>query len=126
MKIEYRDGLLFTTIEIWYEGKSKVIDNIVIDTGASKSLISQDTVDDIGIKVSGEDEIVTSYGIGGKENAFVKNIEKVQVGEFYIEECSLDFTSFQYEDINGLLGLDILLEAGFIIDMKQMKMYLHD
>ena len=47
MKIEYRDGLLFTTIEIWYEGKSKVIDNIVIDTGASKSIAVGRFSDDI-------------------------------------------------------------------------------
>ncbi len=124
MNIEYRDGLLFTSIEISYKGKSKIIENIVIDTGASQSLISQDCVDDIDIKVSGEDEITTSYGIGGKEHAFVKTIDKVQVGEFCLDNCSLDFTSFLYEDINGLLGLDILLNAGFIIDLKTLKMYL--
>lgn len=30
---------------------------------------------------------------------------------------------FLYEDINGLLGLDIMTEAGFIIDLKRMEMY---
>ncbi len=50
MDIEYRDGLLFTSIEIFYRGKMKKIENIVIDTGASQTLISQDSVDDIGIK----------------------------------------------------------------------------
>lgn len=124
MNIEYKDGLLFTSIEITYQGKSKLIDNIVIDTGASQSLISQDYVDDIGIKVSGEDEIVTSYGIGGKEHAFIKTVDSVRVGEFFKTTCSLDFTSFRYEDINGLLGLDLLLDAGFIIDMKNLMMYL--
>lgn len=85
MNIEYRDGLLFTTIEILYRGESKIIDNIVVDTGASQTLISQDAVDDIGIKVSGEDEVVTSYGIGGKEHAFVKIIDKVKLGDFFIK-----------------------------------------
>lgn len=124
MNIEYRDGLIFTTIEISYRGKSKIIDNIVVDTGASQTLISQDAVDDIGIKVSGDDEVVTSYGIGGKEHAFVKIIDKVKLGDFYLDNCSLDFTSFQYDDINGLLGLDLLLEAGFTIDLKKLRMYL--
>ncbi len=124
MNIEYRDGLLFTSIEIFYKGKSKIIENIVIDTGASQSLISQDSVNSIGIKVSGEDEIVTSYGIGGKELAFVKIVDKVQVGDFSVENFALDFTSFQYEDIKGLLGLDILLNAGFVIDFKSLRMYL--
>lgn len=84
MKIEYRDGLLFTSIEIKYMGKSKVIDNIVIDTGAAQSLISQESVDDIGLKVHGEDEIVASYGIGGKELAFVKTVDSIKVGSFSV------------------------------------------
>ncbi|MFD0616892.1 aspartyl protease family protein [Paenibacillus sp. GCM10027629] len=53
------------------------LNNIVIDTGASHTLISQDEVDDIGVRVSAEDQIVTSYGIGGKEHAFIKKIESV-------------------------------------------------
>jgi hypothetical protein len=73
MKIENRGGLLFTSVEIIYKGKTKVVENVVIDTGASQSLISQDSVSEIGIKVESEDEIVTTYGIGGKEHAFVKH-----------------------------------------------------
>ncbi len=38
MQIEYRDGLLFTLIEIVYRGRSKLIDNMVIDTGAAKNI----------------------------------------------------------------------------------------
>jgi predicted aspartyl protease len=126
MDIEYREGLLFTSIEIFYRGTMKKIENIVIDTGASQTLISQDSVDDIGIKVSGEDEIITSYGIGGKEHAFIKHVDKILVGEYSIENCTLDFTVFQYEDINGLLGLDLLIDAGFNINLRDLKMYLHD
>ncbi len=50
MKFEYRDGLLFTTIILIFEGRTKIIDNIVIDTGASHTLISQDVVDELGIR----------------------------------------------------------------------------
>lgn len=124
MRIEFRDGLLFTTIKITYKGKEKQISNIVIDTGASHSLLTQDCVDEIGIRVSGEDEIVTSYGIGGKEHSFVKKVDKVEVGGYCIDNCSVDFTNYIYEDINGLLGLDILLGAGFIIDLEKLNMYL--
>ena len=42
MELEYRDGLLFTSIEIVYKGKSKVIDNVVVDTGVAGSIISPD------------------------------------------------------------------------------------
>jgi len=123
MKIENRGGLLFTSVEITYRGKTKVVENVVIDTGASQSLISQDSVSDIGIKVEGEDEIVTSYGIGGKEHAFVKHVDKINVAGFSMEDFQLDISDFLYEHINGLLGLDIMMEAGFIIDLKRMEIY---
>jgi len=122
MKLEYRDGLLFTSIQIIFEGKTKTINNIVIDTGASHTLISQDKV--IGVRVSAEDEIVTSYGIGGKEHAFIKKIESVQVGDFIMNDVAIDFTSFKYEDINGLLGLDILMKAKFNIDLNSLELRL--
>lgn len=52
MEIEFREGLLFTDITIQFNGLTKVINNVVIDTGASHTLISQDEVDEIGIRVA--------------------------------------------------------------------------
>ncbi len=34
MQIEFKDGLLFASIQISFRGSAKVIENIVIDTGA--------------------------------------------------------------------------------------------
>lgn len=119
MNIEYRDGLLFTDIIVHFNKQKKVISNIMIDTGASHSLISQDKVDEIGIRVSMEDEIITSYGIGGKEHAFSKGI---QVGDFILKQAYIDFTSFKYHNINGLLGLDVLTEGEFNINLKAFKL----
>jgi predicted aspartyl protease len=123
MRIEYRYGLLFTEITIQFNGKKKVINYIVIDTGASHSLISQDEVDDIGIKVTLKDDIITSYGIGGKEHAFVKTVESVDVGGFMLEDVDLDFTFFKYHNINGLLGLDILIKGKFKIDLNNLELH---
>lgn len=123
MKIEYRDGLLFTEITVHFNGKKKVINNIVIDTGASHTLISQDEVDDIGIQVGLEDEIVTSYGIGGKEHAFSKQVEGIQLGDYVIRDIPIDFTTFKYRNINGLLGLDILVEGKFNVDLDNFRLH---
>ncbi|WP_145320164.1 retropepsin-like aspartic protease [Paenibacillus xylanexedens] len=123
MKIEYREGLLFTELTILFNGNRKRINNIVIDTGASHTLISQDEVDDIGILVGVEDEIITSYGIGGKEHAFSKRVEGIQVGDFVLKDIPIDFTSFKYHNINGLLGLDILIEGKFNVDLEKFKLY---
>lgn len=122
MKLEYRDGLIFTTIQIVYEGRSKQINNVVLDTGATKSLISQEIVDDIGIRVEKKDQIVMSYGIGGQAPAFIKNIDKIVLDDYICEDINLDFSRIDYKDINGLLGLDILISGGFIIDLEQMEL----
>ena len=126
MEIKYNNGLLFTSIELTYNGESKIIENIVVDTGAANSLISQEAVDEIGIRISKDDEIVTSYGIGGTEHSFVKTIDEIKVGNFKLKECSVDFAMIPYDDVNGLLGLDILIEGGFMIDLDILDIYRKD
>ncbi|PAQ14346.1 retropepsin-like aspartic protease [Bacillus sp. FJAT-42315] len=123
MQIEYRDGLLFTSMVIVYRGKSKLIDNMVIDTGAAKTLISQNVVEDIDLRVEMGDHVVTYYGIGGKEHAFTKQIDSIFLGTFHKREYEIDFSGMDYEGINGLLGLDILLDAGFTLDLERLEMY---
>jgi predicted aspartyl protease len=49
INITFRDGLLFTSMEIFFRGKSIVIDNIVIDTGAAETILSPDIVEEIGL-----------------------------------------------------------------------------
>lgn len=122
MQIEYRDGLLFTDITIQFNGSTKVINNIVIDTGASHTLISQDEVDDIGINVTLEDDIITSYGIGGKEHAFIKTVQSLKIGDYMLKDIQLDFTSFKHHNVNGLLGLDILMNGKFNIDLLNLEL----
>ncbi|HHW36293.1 MAG TPA: clan AA aspartic protease [Bacillales bacterium] len=122
MKIKYKYGLLLVDITLAYNGKSIVIENMVVDTGAAKTLISQDAVENIGLHVDLNDRIVTYFGIGGKEHAFRKQVDQIQIGDFTIEEVEVDFNDFGYEDINGLLGLDLLMKAGFNIDLLNLQM----
>lgn len=52
---------------------------MVVDTGAARTLISQNAVEDIGIQVDSLDRIVTYFGVGGKEHAFRKRVNQIQV-----------------------------------------------
>ncbi|CAM3206981.1 retropepsin-like aspartic protease [Filibacter tadaridae] len=122
MKIKHKYGLLLADIILTFNGKSKVIENMVVDTGAARTLISQDVVEDIGLQVDLHDRIVTYFGIGGKEHAFRKRIDQIQISDFIIEKVEVDFNDFGYDDINGLLGLDLLMEAGFTIDLLHLQM----
>ncbi|SMB92288.1 Aspartyl protease [Desulfonispora thiosulfatigenes DSM 11270] len=121
MKIEFRDGLLYTSIKLTYKGKTKIIPNMVIDTGAAQTLISQEIAEQIGIEIEGNEQIVLSRGIGGTEVSYVKEVDEVIIGNTRIKNKKLDFTSIGFGDINGLLGLDLLMKAGGILDLKNIS-----
>ncbi|MRH41547.1 aspartyl protease [Aquibacillus halophilus] len=122
MKIKYEYGLLLVNIALSFNGKSKIIENMVVDTGAARTLISQNIVEDIGIQVDLHDTIVTYFGVGGKEHAFRKQVDQIQIDDCLFEGVEVDFNDFGYDDINGLLGLDLLLKAGFTLDLLQLEM----
>lgn len=77
--------------------------------------------DDIGIRVRAGDEIYTSYEIGGEEYSYVKKVDSIQIAELKLENAMIDFMSFPYDHINGLLGLDILMQGGFNIDLNTLE-----
>lgn len=122
MKIKHKYGLLLVDITLTFNGKSKVIENMVVDTGAARTLISQDIVEDINLQVDLHDRIVTYFGVGGKEHAFRKRVDQIQISDFVVENVEVDFNDFGYDDINGLLGLDLLMSAGFTIDLLHLRM----
>ncbi|WP_291736733.1 aspartyl protease family protein [Clostridium sp.] len=123
MNIEFRDGLLFTSIQITYNGVSKVIDNMVIDTGCAKTLIVSEVVEEINIRVEPDDELIVCQGIGGTEVSFVKHIDLIKLENIEFKNKDIDFSNIDYEGINGLVGLDLLIEAGIIIDLDKLKMH---
>lgn len=125
MRIDLIDNLLQTSMTIYYKGRSLTIDNLVIDTGAAHSLLSSDIVSQIDIKFVNGDKLVRSFGIGGDEYSFRKQVDRIQLGSLVLNDVSIDFGVF-HEDIdhiNGLIGLDILKSGDMIIDLKQMEMY---
>lgn len=123
MNIEFRDGLLFTSIQITYNGVSKVIDNMVIDTGCARTLIVSEVVEEINIRVEPDDELIVCQGIGGTEVSFVKHIDLIKLENIEFKNKDIDFSNIDYDGINGLIGLDLLIEAGIIIDLDKLKMH---
>lgn len=125
MNIRYDNGLLFIDIKISYLGKSKLIKNVVIDTGASHTIISPDIVSSIGISASPLDKFITMYGIGGEHYAYRKKIDSISICGMYLKDIEIDFGVIDENgNINGLIGLDVLLELGVSIDLKNLKLKL--
>lgn len=124
MKIEYVDGLLQTSLILNFKGQALTIDKLVIDTGASHTLLSADAVAGMGVYFETGDEIITAFGIGGEESCFPKTFHSIQLGSFHIENYKLDVgTLHEKLAINGLLGLDLLMKAGIVLDLAGLAMY---
>lgn len=127
MNMKFQDGLLVTSMQISFRGRTKIIENIVIDTGASETLISPDAVEDIGIFAELEDSVNSFYGVGGNlHNFFSKNVKRVKLGEDSLEDVKIDFGVIDPKGtINGLLGLDLLMKLGAVIDLKRLSLTLN-
>lgn len=123
MKIELVDGLLQTSITIHFKGRALKLDKLVIDTGASHTLLSADVLADIGVYFETGDEIVSAFGVGGEESCFRKSFDSVLLGDFQTENFKLDIGALHEKlEIHGLLGLDLLMAANIIIDLSELRM----
>jgi len=126
VNIEFRDGLLFTSMKILFRGNSMVIENVVIDTGAAETILSPDAVEEIGIFAELEDVVHSFYGVGGSlHNFFSKQIDRIHLGTVNLDNVKLDFGVIDPQGhINGLLGLDVLMKLNAVIDLKQLTLSL--
>ena len=124
MDLEYRNGLLYSSVKIKYKGKEKIISDIVLDTGAVETIISPDAVEEIGINAEIDDKINSYYGIGGSiHNFFSKKIDEIHIDIVLLEQVKIDFGVIDPKgEINGLLGLDLLLKVNSVIDLKNLSL----
>lgn len=68
------------------------------------------------------DSVNSYYGIGGDlHNFFSKTVDSIEIGSIRLDGIKLDFGVIDLQgDINGLLGLDILLKLEARIDLKEL------
>lgn len=125
MKLEYKNGLLYTSIKLKYGSKIVEINNIVVDTGASFCIIEPSAIETLGITINKSDEIETFYGVNGAYS-YVKRIAE----SIIIDKVTLNNIEFYLgtidENINGLLGLDALIKSKSIINLDKMRIELKD
>lgn len=122
MKLKLVNNLLEAEMTIIYKGKTKIIDRIVVDTGAAHTLISSDAVEELAIYFENGDILVSAYGIGGEEYSFRKPVDYIKLGIHKVSNIKLDFGNLEDWGINGLIGLDILMNGNFIIDLEKLEL----
>ncbi len=105
MKISFDGQLITTSLIVTFRGKTLRIDDVIIDTGSSHTVISPDVLEEIGVTYENGDTIYDVYGIGGNVPFYTKVMAEIQIDQFNVKEIDVGVLP---KDHNGLLGLNIL------------------
>ncbi|NUQ39487.1 MAG: clan AA aspartic protease [Caldilineales bacterium] len=111
MQLLLRDNIPFVSIFVIYKDTSIEIPSVLVDTGSATTILSADLVQIIQITPSPEDSLYTIRGVGGSEVVFSRKVDYLKLGEY------MDYGF----EINGILGMDFLVQAGTIINLRDMK-----
>lgn len=127
-KLQRKDGLLYTSITLGHEGKSIIVNDVIIDTGAFHTIIAPNFLEEMDIAFSDEDELVKASGYGGTVCYSVrKKINLIECQDIKVNDMKIDFGEIDpNERVNGLIGLDFLRKAGVILDLVDLVMYKKD
>ena len=81
-----------------------------------------DLVEEIDIKAEPDDYVGTISGVGGSEFVYLKRIDALEFGSIKVEDVVVDIGIMEYGfDIDGIIGMDILLKIKSIIDLDELK-----
>lgn len=122
MKLSYDGQLITTTLSVIFRGKSLRINDVIVDTGSSHTVINPDVLEEIGVSYESGDTIYEAYGIGGTVPFYTKIMNEVQMDTLTIKDFEIDVGMLP-NNHNGLLGLDILKSYNFIIDLEKLELF---
>jgi hypothetical protein len=90
------------------------------------TLFAIEKVDFIDLLPEPNDRIREICGIGGREYVFSKTIDRLVSGEILIENFEVEIGDMNYGvEMDGILGLDFLLQSQAIIDLEQLELTTH-
>ncbi len=124
MKISIKDGLPFIEVTLIHKKQKIVLNHVLIDTGSAGTIFDVDELAKIGLLPDPNDSIYTISGIGGSEFVIEKKIDKILLASIEIIDFPIEIGSMEYGiDIQGILGLDILLKTQTIIDLSTLDIH---
>ena len=89
--------------------------DLVVDTGSQISLINKQLADEIGLHIV--PEMVGKAGMKTADNK-IKPVE-VRAGSIKINGCQSDYFIFVKENVENLMGADVLQQIDALVDMKK-------
>ncbi|SDI48217.1 retropepsin-like aspartic protease [Alteribacillus bidgolensis] len=124
MNLQFDGELLTVSITVIYRRSLLHIDNVIIDTGSSHTILTPDVLEKIGVIYENGDPVYEAYGIGGSAPFYTKVMDEIRIGPYVLTNHKID-VGILPKHHNGLLGLDILMHNGFMIDFQQLILKSH-
>lgn len=123
MKLLFKHNLPFVTATVAYHGAKILVPDVLVDTGSAITIFSTDIVTLTHIAPEHTDILHRIRGVGGADVVFMRTVDYIQVGTSRIMNFQIDIGGMDYGfDINGILGMDFLTNAGAIINLKEMSL----
>jgi predicted aspartyl protease len=123
MQLTLRDDLLLVPVTVAYRGRQVQIPDLVVDTGSAATMISTDLVAQIGIVPEPQDILHVVRGVGGAEVVFSRRVDRLQIGTQAVERFEIEVGGIDVAfNINGILGLDFLLQTGAVLDLGSLQL----
>jgi hypothetical protein len=122
VKLVLRNSLMFVLVTLAYGGVTLQISDILVDTGSTTTLLSIDCVATLGIHPQASDNIRRIRGVGGVEYVFSRRIDAIAIAGQQLNSVELEFGGLDYGfQMNGILGLDVVLQMGAVLDLKNLS-----
>lgn len=125
MKIRIKKGLPYISASLIYKKRKIEFNNVLLDTGSAGSVFSADKLLSIGLSVERDDSVHRIMGVGGAEFVFSKRIDSLAMEKFEVNDVEIEVGAMDYGiDIDGIIGMDFLLQARAKIDFEHLEIEL--
>ena len=123
MRLTLKDDLPFVRITVSYQDAEIEILDVLLDTGSATTILSADQVARIGMVPEPSDTLYTIRGVGGTETVFTRRIAQIRIGQRKVRDFEIEVGGMDYGfAIQGILGMDFLLQAGAIINLRDLSL----
>lgn len=117
-------GIPFAVVVLTHKDRSFSFDKFLIDTGSASTIIAAEIAVELGLGPEPLDAIRKIRGIGGTEYVYEKHIDRIQLGSKKLTHFKIQIGDMDYGFvIDGILGMDYLLNAKVIIDLEKMTLF---
>ena len=123
MQLTSRHELAFVTGTLTYRGTTVEIPDVLVDTGAASTVLNAELAADAGIYLAPSDLLRRLRGVGGHEHVFLRQVERLAVGDHGLDNFDVEVGEMDYgSEIGGILGMDFLRAARAIIDLSSLTL----